>query len=86
MKRYVIAVFDTASQLYGQPMFVAARGQAVRSFTDEVNRSAQDNPLFMHPEDWELYLLATYDDETGIFTSEGSEIIARGKDVRHVSQ
>lgn len=80
MIRSVCAVFDSAIQAYGQPFFVPARGAALRSFTDEVNRSAQDNQLFLHPEDFVLYELATFDDEKGTFLN-GLEVICRGKDV-----
>lgn len=89
MKRFVVSVWDAASRLYGQPFMCAARGQAVRSFTDEVNRAAQDNALFMHPEDFELHLLSTFEDETGVYEAASSveiECLARGKDVKHVSQ
>ena len=37
MKRAVCAVFDSAVNLYGQPIFVPSVGAALRSFIDEVN-------------------------------------------------
>lgn len=82
MIRKVMAVFDTASQLFGQPIFVAATGQAVRNFTDEVRRPAPDgsNPMNMHPEDFELWELGIYDDECGTFGGVPT-IVVRGKDV-----
>lgn len=82
MIRIVVSVFDSAVQTFGQPFFVAAPGAAIRSFTDEVNRQAPDNTLFMHPTDFELYQLGTFDDAEGSFTSEGRRLLARGKDVR----
>lgn len=81
MIRLVVAVRDSASGTFGQPFFVAARGQAIRAFSDEVNRKAQDNDLNKHPEDFELYALAEYDDSAGRFGSIGEpEALIRGKD------
>jgi hypothetical protein len=88
MKRHVLAVFDSASQLYGQPMFVPSIGGAVRSFGDECNRRADDNALYMHPEDFELRVLAVFEDETGVFSSPSDGIgfvLARGKDCKSVA-
>ncbi|QXP44315.1 MAG: nonstructural protein [Arizlama microvirus] len=84
MKRFVVAVYDSAVHSYGQPFFVPAVGAALRSFIDEVNRAAPDNMLYQHPEDYELFVLATFDDEAGIFEipEEGMRNLARGKDVK----
>lgn len=83
MKRAVCAVYDSAVELYGQPMFVAGVGAALRSFIDEVNRAAPDNALYSHPEDYTLFHLADFDDTTGEFlpTERGIVALARGKDV-----
>ena len=43
MRSVVLAVFDSAVQGFGRPMFFQSLGVAIRSFTDEVNRSAEDN-------------------------------------------
>lgn len=82
-KRVVCAVFDSAVQAYGQPLFVIANGAAIRSFVDEVNRKAQDNSLHMHAEDYELRCLAVFDDETGVFQPvEPIQVLMRGKDAK----
>jgi len=65
MRLYIFAVRDIATAQYGTPMFLIAEGQAVRSFSDEINRSAADNALYMHPDDYELFFLGAYDTETG---------------------
>lgn len=63
----VCCVFDLASAAYMRPMFVAARGQALRSFTDEVNRRADDNVMFHHPEDFQLFYIGEWNDSDGFF-------------------
>ena len=57
MERQVCAVKDDAAETFGQPFFVTAVGAALRSFKDEVNRKADDNQLFQHPEHFALWCL-----------------------------
>lgn len=78
MRQVVVCVFDSASQLYGRPFFVAAVGQATRSFTDEVNRA--DSEMHRHPDDFSLVQLGFYDDSSGEFFNELRPLL-RGKDV-----
>lgn len=86
MKRIVCAVRDSASELFGQPIFVPGRGLAVRGLEDEVNRSAppQENPVFHHPEQFTLYELGTFDDVTGRLEScqEGPIQMVRAVDLK----
>lgn len=65
----VVSVLDRALDAYARPVFVHTEGLAIRSFQDEINRKAEDNPLAKHPEDYDLYVLATFDEETGRFQS-----------------
>jgi len=82
MLRSVVSVFDRAAQLYGQPVFVQAPGVAVRSFGDEVNRPGVENQMHQHPDDFDLFLLGQFDDESGLFlVDDGPSILARGKDL-----
>lgn len=83
-KRCVLAVFDSAVQAFGQPIFVPAIGAGIRSFSDEVNRAAPDNQFANHPDDFQLHYIADFDDESGSFTTPegGSRVLSRGKDVK----
>jgi len=63
-------------------MFVQQTGIATRSFADEVNRPATDNVLFAHPEDFELHLIGTFDEESGEVESvRPTRCLVRGQDV-----
>lgn len=84
MKHVVVSVHDSASGLFGRPVFVAAAGQAVRSFADEVNSDKGD--LANHAEDFTLYKLGEFDDASGQFSSEGATVLARGKDLKQVTE
>lgn len=62
MKLEIIAVRDIKANCFGQPQFVPNIGAAIRAFGDEVNRADQNNPLYKHPEDFELFHLGWYGD------------------------
>ncbi|WNK12748.1 MAG: nonstructural protein [Microvirus sp.] len=86
MKLYVCAIRDRALDAFGTPIFVAAIGLAVRSFTDEINRKADGNPYSAHPEDYDLYVLGTFDSDDGSFECGKPRQVSVGKDVVNVSQ
>lgn len=70
MKYVVMAVRDVKADSFARPMFVQSEGTGLRSFGDEVNREARDNLLHTHPEDFELFVLGTYDEDTARFDLE----------------
>lgn len=79
----VCAVKDSATDTFGKPFFVHSLGQAMRSFKDEVMRSDPNNELFKHPDDFTLWSLCDFDDQTGQFATVKTvcEPVFRGKDV-----
>ena len=68
MQLYVLSVRDVKADAFGRPFFTTSIGEAVRNFGDEVNRSAQDNLLYMHPDDFELFVLGVFDTDNGSFS------------------
>lgn len=81
MRSCVVAVRDSAVGAFMRPFFVPSIGSAVRSFSDEVNRKAADNIMSGHPEDFELWHLADFEEESGTFHAVEQRALARGKDV-----
>lgn len=77
----IVAVRDSAAGGFGRPVFSASTGVAARSFSDEVNRVADDNQMNKHPGDFELWKIGEYDDVSGVVTSCEHLFLARGKDV-----
>lgn len=82
MKRFIVSVRDRAADTYGQPFYVTGLGQAIRSFTDEVNRAEKGNALFEHPEDFDLYEIGNFDDSSGVIERTEVRMICVGKDVK----
>lgn len=80
--KHIYAVKDLAVQGFGMPFFVRAKGEALRSFQDEVNGRGQPNSAIQaHPEDYELYSIGHYEEEIGTITATHPELIARAKDL-----
>lgn len=74
----ICAVRDRAVDAYGQPIFVNALGQAVRSFQDEIRR--KDSEMGAHADDYDLYHIGDYDDSTGTVSGVTPVMIAIGKE------
>lgn len=60
-----VAVYDKAAAAYMRPFFVPSLGTAVRSFEDEAKREDENNPMFKHPSDFELWHIGEFDDVSG---------------------
>lgn len=65
MKMQIIATRDIVANVFGQPVQTPHIGQAIRSFGDECRRKVEGNVLAAHPEDFELWHIGEYDDNTG---------------------
>lgn len=84
MSRLVMmAVWDGAVQGYGRPIFVRSKGEGMRSFIDEVNKTGdQAGAMSQHPDDYELHFLGLFDDDSGQFEPGAMDerMVVRGKD------
>ena len=67
MIQKVFGVRDGKAQAFLQPFFSNAVGAAIRAFEDVVNDKVAGNQIAKHPEDYILYELATFDDNSGEF-------------------
>lgn len=59
----VYAIRDAQVNSYSQPFYSPTHGSALRAFSDHVN-DPQSAPN-KHPDDFNLYHLGTFNDETG---------------------
>lgn len=82
MKFTLVAVKDNAVESFQPVNTVRARGEALRGFIDAVN-NPQNQQLHAHPEDFDLYVIGYFDDQTGILERvEQPERIMRGIDAK----
>lgn len=77
----VYAIKDTAIQAFGNLITMRAPGEMMRGFQDEVNSRDGQSAIAKHPEDYELYKVADYDDLTGTLQPHAPELVARAKDL-----
>ena len=83
MKMVIVSILDTAAGAYGRPAYLATEGVAIRQFSDEINRASEDNQMYVHPDDFDLFYLGTFDDNTGAFDLLASpKQICLGKQVK----
>lgn len=67
MQLKVFSVRDQKASIFNAPFYAHTPGEAERNFT----RLAKDSQSMINqfPEDYDLYELGTYDDQTGLVTS-----------------
>lgn len=66
------AIYDSKLQGYMKPFSAPKTGQAVRSFIDVVNDPKSE--FHGHPEDYTLFEIGEFDDETGKFANQQTPI------------
>lgn len=71
MLLYVVSVYDLALGAFGRPVFVRSKGEALRSFQNEVNKAGTTegaSAIAEHPQDFQLFYLGMFNDDDGRFT------------------
>lgn len=83
MNHYIVAVKDRAIDAFMRPFTVPHTNAAVRSFQDEINNPQSE--LAKHTEDYDLWLLGTFDDQTGtVVGHETPRVLARAQDLKNI--
>lgn len=67
MKIQVMSVYDSKTKVFGQPQYFINVPTALRAWGDTSN-NPQD-PVYKHPEDYTLFHIGEYDDESGSFNN-----------------
>lgn len=66
MELSVFTVYDSKTEAYLPPFYMAAKGAAIRSFSDTCNDPS--HAFNKHPSDYTLFELGIFDDQTSRFT------------------
>lgn len=67
METSLYSVYDSKARVYGHPFHAANDAVAVRMFADVCNDP--DTTINKHPEDFILFKMARFDDQTGEITT-----------------
>lgn len=65
MQHQIFSIRDAKAEAYMQPFYSQAKGAAIRAVADIVND--HQHPTGKHPEDYHLFHLGMWDDQTGTF-------------------
>lgn len=67
MQLRIFSIRDAKAEIFNPPFYKHTPGEAEREFT----RLAKDDKsqVFQFPDDYDLYMLGTYDDQSGKITS-----------------
>lgn len=77
----IIAVRDSAVGRFAPPAAMPSASYAIRSFAQQVNTPDANSQLYNTPQDFELWQLATWNEETGLFENVNPPVcIARAID------
>ena len=76
----IVSVKDRAIETYATPFFVRTIAEAIRSFNDETNR--QQSIIGDHPEDYDLYEIGEFNNETGAIIGTNPICRARAQDLK----
>lgn len=63
MKTTMYTVFDDKADIYTPPFFQGTDGMAMRAFSQACTNA--EHPFSKNPEDYHLYKVGSFDDETG---------------------
>lgn len=74
MKLNAYTIYDVASGVYMRPFFSQADGQAIRGFKDIATDA--DHEIGKHPEDYTLFRIGSFNDNTGKMEGETLEKLA----------
>lgn len=81
MRYKIYSIRDRQAEVFDRPFYMISHGLASRAFTDEINRQDANNALSNHPEDFDLWHLGEFDDNSGEFHSHEPKKILSGLDV-----
>lgn len=81
MKYQVCTIRDAQLSTYSPPFYTKTKGEARRSFRDAVNNTDPNNMLKKHPEDFSLWAVGLWDDETGFFEKNEPELMEQAKTI-----
>ncbi len=80
MKILLFTIFDEASGLYNRPFSLPSPSAAIRTFSDIA--CDVEHEIGKHPEDYSLYMLGEFDDNTAEFRIEKKSLLTTALECR----
>lgn len=73
MNLNIYTVYDNKAGAYHRPFFSQSNGAAIRSLTDSVNSKEPGNMIAEHPEDYSLFHIGDWSEESGLIHARKSK-------------
>jgi len=67
----LFAILDTKAAIFQRPFCAETRATALRALETVVNREGEQSDIALYPQDFELFELGTFDQESGELVSTG---------------
>lgn len=80
MELKMFSIRDAKGEIYNPPFYQKTHGEAERNFRELV-KDAQ-SMISKYPEDYDLYFLGTYDDQTGTVKSDVPKHVIKAVDLK----
>lgn len=74
--KFLVSIRDEATELWGNPVAVNAKAEAVRAFKNAINNPAGD--MARDPQDYNLFIIGTFNEETAEINPNVPQRLARG--------
>lgn len=75
----VYSVKDIKANIWGSPFFQRNDVTAIRALRNEVNADNSASLIATNPEDFEIYRVGVFDENTGALTGETPALLAKGE-------
>lgn len=82
MKKGIYSIFDKKSDVFANPMFFLKDGEATRTFSDITNDPK--TTIYSHPEDYSLYMIGTFNDNSGEIVKNNPKHIVNATTVKSI--
>lgn len=77
----LVSIRDRAVEAFQPVGCSRSEGEAIRGFQDIIN-NPQNQLIYNHPDDYDLYTLGHFDDHTGAIETHAPKKIADGKQLK----
>lgn len=78
MRVGIFSIHDSAAAAFLQPFFAGNETVAKRSFSQAINEESEQNSFFKHFQDYSLFSVGYFDDQTGEITPEKPQHLGNG--------
>ena len=79
MNQIIFTVRDSKAAAYLPPFFMFNEAMAIRAIQDAVND--EKHQFHLHPEDYHLFRIGVFDDDTGEITPEAPTVVVGAMDL-----